>query len=62
MSLEIKKCYYVQIVFLHFILLYINILYNNLQDFQTYLFLKFCYFKEINTKIITQNNELKLKS
>jgi len=34
----------------------------NFLDFQIYLFPEFYYFKEINTMIITQKNELKLKS
>ena len=62
MSLKIKICYYVQIMFLCFILFKINTLYTNFIDFQIYLFPEFYYFKEINTMIITQNNELKLKS
>ena len=62
MSLKIKKCYYVQIMFLYFKLLYINTLYKYFLDFQIYLFPEFYYFKEINSMIITQNNELKLKS
>ena len=40
----------------------ISILYVYFIDFQIHFFLEFYYFKEINTTIITQNNELKLKA